>query len=284
LFVWKQLTPSVPQLLPLGVACGMTDTGLVRHSNQDNFLIAPDIGLLAIADGMGGHEGGDVASADALEALAHFLEVCHAARPDLPPHFQPSAFDPTVADPGVHWTDASLRAMIAVHDAMAYANNRVFSTNLANRRDDGAGMGTTLTGLWQPAPDGPAYIFHVGDTRLYLLRDGRLSQLTRDQTMYQLALETGAVDNLPGRNLLLQALGPSAEIVPALQTQAVRPGDRFLLCSDGLHGASSDEAIGAILATTDAGNIEAGCARLIELAKRDASRDNITVVIVCCGA
>ena len=275
MFVWKQLTPSQPQQLGLGIACGMTDTGLVRSSNEDNFLIVPALGLLAIADGMGGHEGGEVASANALEAVAEFIG---GARPA--PDFHPSAFDPSLADPDATWTDATMGAMITVHDAIEYANSRLYRTNLDNRRGDGAGMGTTLTGLWQPSVDSPLFIFHVGDTRLYRLRAGRLQQLTRDQTMYQLAVDTGEVDNLPGRNLLLQALGPSPDILPELQTQALVPGDRYLLCSDGLHGASSDMAISDILSATTSENIQDCCARLIELAKRDGSRDNITVVVV----
>ena len=275
MFVWKQLTPSTPQQLGLGIACGMTDTGLVRSSNEDNFLIVPALGLVAIADGMGGHEGGEEASANALEALAEFLGGASPA-----PDFHPSAFDPTLADPDATWTDATMGAMIALHDAVEYANSRLYRTNLENRRGDGAGMGTTMTGLWQPSPDSPLFIFHVGDTRLYRLRGGRLQQLTRDQTMYQLAVDTGEVDNLPGRNLLLQALGPSPDILPELQTQALAQGDRYLLCSDGLHGASSDMDISHILSATTSENIEECCARLIELAKRDASRDNITVVVV----
>ncbi len=280
MFVWKQLTPSQPQHLGLGIACGMTDTGLVRRSNEDNFLIVPGLGLVAIADGMGGHEGGEVASAHALEALASFIGARHAPADGPVPDFQPSAYDPTLADPDATWTDATMGAMITVHDAVEYANSRLYQTNLDNRRGDGAGMGTTLSGFWQPSPDSPLFVFHVGDTRLYRLRAGRLQQLTRDQTMYQLAVDTGEVENLPGRNLLLQALGPSPDILPELQTQAVVPGDRFLLCSDGLHGASSDADVSAILSATNDENIQDCCARLIELAKRDASRDNITVVVV----
>ena len=273
MYVWKQLTPSIPHPMALGLACGMTDTGLVRRSNEDNFLVLPDLGLVAIADGMGGHDGGEVASADALLALAHFLGARQEA--------VGADADGGAADPE-DWNDAITRALITAHDAVEYANASLYRTNLDNRRGDGAGMGTTLTGIWQPQAPGPAFIFHVGDTRLYRLRDGHFMQMTRDQTMYQLALETGALENLPGRNLLLQALGPAADVAPELHTVAVAPGDRYLLCSDGLHGVSSDAEVGSIVAATGAADIEASCARLIELAKRDGSRDNITVVLVCC--
>lgn len=279
MYVWKQLTPSIPHPMALGLACGMTDTGLVRRSNEDNFLIAPELGLVAIADGMGGHDGGEVASADALQALAHFLDARLEAAAN---EAASTAADPASSANDLSWNDAITRTLMTAHDAVAYANANLYRTNLANRRGDGAGMGTTLTGLWQPEANGPAFIFHIGDTRLYRLRDGHFMQMTRDQTMYQLALETGEIENLPGRNLLLQALGPSPDIAPELHTVAVAPGDRYLLCSDGLHGATSDQDARAVLAATNAGNIEASCAQLIELAKRDGSRDNITVVLVCC--
>ena len=100
--------------------------------------------------------------------------------------------------------------------------------------------------------------------------------------MYQQALEAGAVENLPARNLLLQALGPSPDIKPELQTQAVSPGDVYLLCSDGLHGASSDLRIAEVLAAGAAGKLSACCERLIEMAKQDGSRDNITAVLLRC--
>jgi serine/threonine protein phosphatase PrpC len=277
LYVWKQLTPSTPQQLAFGLACGMTDTGLVRRSNEDNFLIDPALGLVAIADGMGGHDGGEVASADALQALAHFLTARLEAGKATA-----GADGSEVANLNdTDWNDAITSALLDAHHAVEYANTSIYRTNLANRRGDGAGMGTTLTGIWQPDPNNTAFIFHVGDTRLYRLREGQLLQLTRDQTMYQLAVETGEVDNLPGRNLLLQALGPSPDVAPELHATTIAPGDRYLLCSDGLHGATGDADVGAILAATGTDNIEASCASLIEMAKRDGSRDNITVVIVC---
>jgi serine/threonine protein phosphatase PrpC len=283
LYLWKQLSPSVPHRLDLGVAFGMTDTGTVRSSNEDNFLIDRKLGLVAVADGMGGHEAGEVASADALTALAHFIRA--SVEPDgdaTVPNFKPSAFDPAQTDPDATWTDATMGAMIALHDAVEFANQRMYQTNLANDRGDGGGMGTTLTGLWQPAPDGPVFVFHVGDSRLYRLRRGQLTQLTRDQTMYQQAVDAGAVSHLPPRNLLLQALGPAPEIKPELQIQAVAPGDLYLLCSDGLYGASTDQRIAAVLAGASAGDLETSCAQLIEMAKQDGSRDNITAVLLKC--
>ncbi|MBA5606661.1 serine/threonine-protein phosphatase [Duganella sp. FT3S] len=285
---WKQLSPSVPHRLDFGVAFGLTDIGTVRESNQDNFLIAPDLGLVMVADGMGGHNGGEIASADALNLVYNFVRAARDAPATPPgsettvPLFRATPFDPALADPDATWSDAAMKAMITLHDAVEYANDRMYQTNLANDRADGSGMGTTLTGLWQLPPDGPMFVFHVGDSRLYRYRQGRMMQLTRDQTLYQQALDAGAPAPLPPRNLLLQALGPGPELVPELQSQVMMPGDVYLLCSDGLYGESAPGQIETILASATEDNLDACCAALVEMAKRDGCRDNITALLVKC--
>lgn len=290
---WKQLSPSTPHRLAFGVACGMTDVGTVRESNQDNFFISPELGLVVVADGMGGHDAGEIASADAINLLYNFIRAAQAQDDTLAPQaadqditvpvFHASAFDPAQTDPDATWTDATMKAMITLHDAVEFANDRIYQTNMANDQAEGAGMGTTLTGMWQVAPDGPVFVFHVGDSRLYRWRQGELTQQTRDQTLYQQALEAGLREPLPARNLLLQALGPASEIKPDLHTQVIAPGDVYLLCSDGLYGDSEAQQIGAIMAAANADNLETCCAALIEMAKRDGSRDNITALLVACG-
>lgn len=276
------------------MAFGLTDVGNVRESNQDNFFIAPELGLLLVADGMGGHLAGDIASADAIRLVHHFIRAARGGdgAPSLEaglesdrtvPAFRPSAYDPALTDADATWSDAAMRAMITLHDAVEFANQRMYLTNLANHQAEGAGMGTTLTGLWQPAPDGPMFVFHVGDSRLYRWRAGRMVQLTRDQTVYQQALEAGARPPLPPRNLLLQALGPAPELTPELQSQVMAPGDVYLLCSDGLYGDSNPDQIAAILACATDHNLDACCAALVEMAKRDGGRDNITALLLRCA-
>lgn len=283
MYVWKQLSPSVEHQLALGPAFGMTDTGTVRPSNEDNFLIDPALGLLAIADGMGGHEAGEVASSDALMAVAHFIRARSALdQGEQIPNFDPGIVDPARNDAEATWAEGNYNAMVTLQDAVEFANQRMYQTNVDNRRGDGGGMGTTLTGLWQPEAGGPALVFHVGDTRLYRLRAGSLVQLTRDQTMYQQAYENGARQNMPPRNLLLQALGPSCGIKPELTARPVTPGDLYLLCSDGLHGAIPDEQIAAVMGAAQAQDLGASCAQLISMAKLHGSRDNITVVLFQC--
>ncbi|MBB3219705.1 PP2C family protein-serine/threonine phosphatase [Pseudoduganella umbonata] len=288
---WKQLSPSQYHTLDLGVAFGITDVGIVRTANQDNFHISPELGLLAVADGMGGHAGGEIASAEAIEQLCGFIAAARGQGPVLGadgdttiPVFRASAFDPSSTDPDATWTDATMKAMITLHDAVEFANARLYAANVARHQADGMGMGTTLTGMWQPAPHGPVFIFHVGDSRLYCWRGGALRQLTRDQTLYQQALDLGAPEPLPPRNLLLQALGPTATVRPELLTRAVAPGDVYLLCSDGLYGDSDPAAIAAILADARDDNLDACCAALVDLARRDGGRDNITALLLRCRA
>lgn len=283
MYQWKQLSPSVHHRLDLGLAFGMTDTGLVRTSNEDNFLIEPRLGLVAVADGMGGHDSGEIASADALTSIAHFIRASQDADGD-PEVFHFKSSNPEINPGNLPATldEAAAQALITLHNAVEFANQRMYQTNLSNRRGDGGGMGTTVTGIWQPLEGGPVYAFHVGDSRLYRYRDGELTQLTHDQTMYQQALDEGAVFDLPPRNLLLQALGPAFDVEPEMQMHAVVPGELLLLCSDGLYSGSSDDDIAAVLSAASAENLDTTCTRLIEMAKRDGGRDNITAVLIQC--
>lgn len=273
---WQQLSPSLYHRLSFGQAFGVTDTGLVRKSNEDNFLIDPELGLVIIGDGMGGHDGGEIASASALTSMRDFLEKFvrdNAAN-------QPSATP--AYDPDATWSDATMPAVMAVFDAVEFANARLYTQNCANHYGEGRGMGTTLTGLWQYLNQGLLVVFHVGDSRLYRYRDGKLSKLTRDQTLLQQALDSGQAENLPPPNLLLQAIGPGASVKPVIRSHPYHPGDLYLLCTDGLHGAASDSAIAHILQQSAAHTLEQSCLDLIALAKQNGSRDNITALLLLC--
>jgi serine/threonine protein phosphatase PrpC len=262
---WTPLSPPIPHRLRAGTACGATDVGLVRVSNQDNFLIAPELNLLLLADGMGGHDGGDIASTSALLLVRDFLLAAEAA-----------------ADGEAAIADPARRAMLTLRDAVDHANTVIHGHNRASGRAEGAGMGTTLTGIWQPLAGGPLLACHVGDSRLYRSRAGKLSQLTRDQTLYQQAIDDGARASLPARNVLLQAVGPGANIRPELQMLTTQPGDVYLLCSDGLYGDSSEAQTGAIVAAARDDNLDACCAALLAMALHDGGSDNITALLLRC--
>jgi PPM family protein phosphatase len=250
-------------------AFGITDTGRVRRENQDRFLIDAALNLVAVADGMGGHAFGARASASALDCIAEKIAL-HA--------MSSGVIDSDDPDVTVH--DACACAMRAAADALDHANATLHAMNLRECLAQRS-MGTTLTGIWQPRGSASLVAFHVGDSRLYRYRDGALVQLSRDQTLYQQAIENGAIEHLPPRNVLLQALGPLPTIAPVVETQAWLPGDRYLLCSDGLHGEVPHGEIEAVLGEVKAEGIEDACRRLLGLALDAGGRDNVTVVIAC---
>jgi PPM family protein phosphatase len=229
-----------------------TDPGLIRRNNEDSGYLSHR--LFAVADGMGGHAHGEVASTIAVTALAELDEQLPA---DLSGTDQPAAL--------AELTGHILRRL----------------TDLAARDEDMLGMGTTLVGLlW----DGTEFtVVHIGDSRAYLIRDGECHQLTRDHTMVQSLLDEGRISaqqaaTHPRRSMLMRALQANGTSEPDVFTCEVREGDRYLLCSDGLTDAAPvDEVVDALAETEDR---DEAIARLIALAKQHGGPDNITCVIV----
>lgn len=273
-----QLGDGGPHRLANAVACGITDTGPVRPRNEDNFLIDAELELLAVADGMGGHQSGAAASAGALDALREFVRLAayHPLSASKPPdaHGTP--------DPDATWADPTMLAVRVLYDAVDFANGKLYAQNQQRQMHEGSGMGTTLTGVWRPQPGGPLMLFHVGDSRLYRYRQQQLVLLTRDQTWYQQALESGNIDNLPARNLLLQAIGPNHQVKPEVRAQLVQPGDLLMLCSDGLHGCVPHQDMADLLAGATADTLPDICRQMVVLAKQYRGRDNVTVLLVMC--
>ncbi len=226
-----------------------TDVGRVRGHNEDSLLVAE--ALFAVADGMGGHRGGEVASADALETLRT-----------------------TVLDP-----DAA-----AIHDAVLAANRHVFERSVTEPQL--AGMGTTLCVValvHDEDSEQSIAIANVGDSRVYLLRDGGFRQITLDHSLVetmvrggQLSPDEAAVH--PGRNVLTRALGIEPDLEVDLFSEPVAAGDRYLLCSDGLYNELSDDEIAATLRRVDAPWDAAS--ELVAAAVDAGGRDNVTVVVV----
>lgn len=225
-----------------------SDVGLVRSNNQDSAYAGPH--LLVVADGMGGHAGGDVASSIAVAELSGL-------------------------DDDAHGTAAPQHLLEAIHRAGRQLADRVAAEPAL------AGMGTTVTALLRS--DDRLVLAHIGDSRAYLLRDGRLTQVTHDHTFVQHLVDEGRItpeeaEYHPQRSVLLRVLGDvgSSEEVDTSLYEA-RPGDRWLLCSDGLSGMVSDATLGQVLT----GVPEVGeCADLlVQLALRSGGSDNVTVVV-----
>ncbi len=224
-----------------------SDVGLLREGNEDSAYAGPR--LLAVADGMGGHAAGEVASS---------LTIASMAKLDSEP------------------PDGDMLAELS--SAVAAANTRLQEMIIANPAVEG--MGTTLTALFWS--DGHAAVCHIGDSRGYLLRDGELYQITHDHTLVQSLVDEGRisaddVSTHPQRSLLLRALDGRSVAEPDLSVHDGEPGDRYLLCSDGLSGVVSDETLRETLATIE--DPEAVTRQLIEFALRGGGPDNITCIV-----
>ena len=224
-----------------------SDVGLLREGNEDSAYAGPS--LLAVADGMGGHAAGEVASSVTIAAMAEL---------DAEP-------------PG--------RDMLGeLSAAVTAANARLQEMIVANPAVEG--MGTTLTALFWS--DGHAAVCHIGDSRGYLLRDGELYQITHDHTLVQSLVDEGRisaddVSTHPQRSLLLRALDGRSAAEPDLSVHDSLPGDRYLLCSDGLSGVVSDETLRETLAGIE--DPEAVTRQLIDLALHGGGPDNITCIV-----
>ncbi|HSK22146.1 MAG TPA: Stp1/IreP family PP2C-type Ser/Thr phosphatase [Egicoccus sp.] len=235
-------------------ATGGTDVGRVRTGNEDAFLIAESV--FAVADGMGGHLAGEIASAKALEPV--------------------EALDGKVfGDSGD--ADAALRA------AVIEANDIV--SQMADDEPAYRGMGTTLTAAMLEGTR--LHLAHVGDSRAYLLRGGRFEQLTDDHTLVQHLIDEGQITreeaaSHPQRSIITRAIGVSHDVEVDSMTIEIEPGDQVLLCSDGLTGVLDDGHIAQELASGDDDRKVIG--RLIEAANQRGGPDNITVVILRCEA
>jgi protein phosphatase len=226
-----------------------SDVGLMRANNQDSAYAGPH--LLVVADGMGGHAGGDVASSVAVATLAPLDDEAHGP------------------DDALEQLDRALHAAQEELLARATADPEL------------AGLGTTVTALLRAGSK--LAMAHIGDSRAYLLRDGEMTQITTDHTFVQYLVNTGKItaeeaEHHPQRSVVMRVLGDfDMEIVPDLSVREARAGDRWLLCSDGLSGVVSADTLAETLRGVP--NVEECTERLIQLALRAGGPDNITVIV-----
>jgi protein phosphatase len=246
-------------------ACGISDTGRVRKTNEDKFISDPEFRLFAVADGMGGHSAGEVASRLAIETVTGFIR-----RSATDTEFSwPYGLDKTLSFDGN-------RLRTAVH----LANRKVFRT--AESSDDYDGMGTTFVGML--VNDGRVSVAHVGDSRVYLLSSDHLAQLTFDDTWAATilaqdpSLDPAEIARHPMRNVLTNVIGARDHVDVHLTEAPVAPGDIMLLCSDGLHGVLDSDTIQGIL--TKHVDVNAASRALIDAALDGGGRDNVTALVV----
>jgi len=247
-------------------AFGVSDPGSVRPNNEDSFLTDEELSLFVVADGMGGHAAGEVASRLAVEAIENFIRRSQ----------QPGDVSwPCGIDPDLSYTGNRLRTAIYL------ANRRVFRA--AEGHDDYTGMGTTVVCALMTA--GRLTIGHVGDSRLYLLSDGTLTPQTRDDTWAATVL-AGTVDperisEHPMRNVLTNVLGARDQVDVHLTERDLEGGETLLLCSDGLHGVLDADTMRHIL--RDEADIDRAAHLLVETALERGSRDNVTALVALCA-
>ena len=242
------------------VGIGRSDIGLVRRSNQDAFVTLDHLSFWAVADGMGGHIGGDIAAQTAVATVKARAELF--AGPLQDGHGQPAEF----------LTDLVVQAHAAIHGR-------------AKLESKLKGMGTTIVMiLLLPTPVPTVHVAHVGDSRAYQFRAGTLTQLTRDHTLIETYMERGLLTAAlarthPERHVLTRALGMSAPALPDITSHPLTPQDLLILCSDGLTKMLEDHEIQDTLTKAHGDPIRA-CDLLISESLARGGEDNVTVVVI----
>lgn len=239
---------------------GITDVGLKRGHNEDNYLVNEELNLFVVADGMGGHVGGEYASAIAVNTVEEIVTNLEMDGPT----------NSDAADP-VELTRHKITHSIRL------AGRRIFEK--AKEQPEYHGMGTTAVVLL--VEKGNAYVAHVGDSRVYLVREGKIEQVTEDHSLIAEKIRHGLITpeeakNHRMRNVITRSLGYQEDVEVDITVRAIQRGDQFLLCSDGLSGHVEDNEMEQFLGEMNPGD---ACRRLVELACERGGDDNITVVI-----
>jgi protein phosphatase len=238
---------------------GMTDPGRVRVKNEDSIATKPEAGLAVLADGMGGHQAGEVASRIAIEIVTRHLTDNFAVDRDQPPEQR-------------------------IAEAIRRANTAILDT--ARAHAEYAGMGSTVVvALFR---GDKLHVGHVGDSRLYRLRGEKLEQMTVDHSVVQELVSRGLFTmeearQSVGKNLVTRALGVDPEVVPDVATLPVEGNDVYLLCSDGLNDVVEDDEIARQIGKAG-DNLYTAAFRLVSLANQRGGPDNISVILVRRGA
>jgi len=241
-----------------------TDPGMVRSHNEDSIATDAAHGLVVLADGMGGYNAGEVASGMATSVIVtEMRQVLEST--------QPNQIDPR--------TNQTIAARL-LREQVLRANSSIYQA--AQNQPQYAGMGTTLVAsLFY---DNRVLVAHLGDSRLYLMRDGELRQVTRDHSLLQEQIDSGlltkeAAKRSQNKNLVTRALGIEPAVEAEIRTYPAQPGDVYLMCSDGLNDMVEDEDIEMTLEALGA-NLQLAAEQLVQMANDNGGRDNISVVLI----
>ena len=242
---------------------GLTDSGMVRSHNEDSIATDPELGLIILADGMGGYNAGEIASGMATTLLGQGIRGAIGGAAVI------EAFE-----------TATPRVRNILRDQVTQANAAILQASRSQPQY--SGMGTTLvSALFY---DNRLTSAHIGDSRLYRLRDGRLDQLTRDHSLLQEQIDSGLITAEEARfssnkNLVTRALGIDDEVECEFNDFETRTGDIYLFCSDGLNDMVEDEDIQMVLNTL-AANLPLAAEHLVQTANDNGGRDNVSVILV----
>ncbi len=235
-------------------AAAASGAGYVRESNDDSYLLDLQRRIFIVADGLGGHAAGEVASHMAVEKIADELATMHHGKSGQP-------------------QEVLIEGICSAHRSI-----RTVSDTFSGQ----AGMGTTAVVAWFPTDGESLWLAHIGDSRAYLLREAQLTRLTEDHTLLNQILKAGKIaqdlDSLPPKHLLSQALGKGDYISPDIQQQEVQPGDLYLLCTDGLTDMLDDRDIQRLLHSPE--NLDSLSQHLVEEANKQGGKDNCTVLLI----
>ncbi|MCU7938262.1 MAG: protein phosphatase 2C domain-containing protein [gamma proteobacterium symbiont of Bathyaustriella thionipta] len=246
----------------LSIKCigyGNTDTGRSREHNEDNIRLNQDNTVFILADGMGGHQAGEVASKMAADMIENAL-INHSSSKATS-------------------SDVEFSELSTVTSAIEAANLKISQTNNDRGLRKGKGMGTTIVGCWYLPDKKMSVIFHVGDSRAYSYFKQELTQLTTDHSLLQLWKDKCFDGDKPAANVLTKALGPYPEVAPDVSLYPARKGEKILLCSDGLNTMVSDEKIFDILIHHE-NSAETAIEQLIIEANQAGGEDNISVILI----
>lgn len=244
-------------------SAGLSDVGRRRASNEDSFFVDDRLGLYAVADGMGGHAAGEVASREAIDTVRGMVRQGESLL--------------RAVEAGDHSPEALWRVGRLLESAVQAATYMVFG--IAQNDPEQAGMGTTLSALLLCGPFG--VVAQVGDSRVYLVRAEQVAQLTEDHTLIAWQLKQGIISQSeaalsPHKNVITRAIGSRDYVQVDCQLFQVEPGDVFVLCSDGLHGYVQDDEIAEVIALGP----EAAVTEFVNTANLRGGRDNITTIVV----
>ena len=239
---------------------GYTDTGLRRQHNEDHIGFDQELGIAVLADGMGGHQAGEIASHMAVESVLGNLQ--------------------TIVDRESSRPISDSQLLEFVSNTISYSNSMIYQA--AEAQEEHKGMGTTLVAAM--VKDSQIYAGHVGDSRMYLYRDQSLSRITKDHSLVQDLVDRGFYTEAEARtasvgHIVTRALGTRSEVEVDTSQHELLHGDLFLLCSDGLSDMVADWSIGEILAQHDR-DLEKTARSLVDLANRNGGKDNISVILI----